>query len=185
MKKIYIIILIFLSQLVISQTTNDLDVKNGFRNFKLGSSPIQNKNIVKNDNQNPSFPDVITYKYIGKDLESIFGVNVESIQLSFFKNKLMGIRVSFGDIGKSFELHEFNSIKGFLEQVYGTKWYNATDEDGIIVNGSIWDGKNVKLELLRIDYSKSKTNPKEYGFVGGYINVMDKKLMQEMFKSNF
>lgn len=185
MKKIYIIILIFLSQLVISQTTNDLDVKNGFRNFKLGSSPLQNKNIVKNDFQNPSFPDVVAYKYNGTDLESIFGVKVESIQLSFFKNKLFSIRVSFGDIGKSFELHEFNSIRGFLEQVYGTKWYNPSNEDGVIANGSIWDGKNVKLELFRVDFSKSKTNPKEYGFVSGYIHVMDKKIMQEMFKSNF
>lgn len=124
MKKTYIIILIFLSQIAISQTINDLDIKNGFRNFKLGSSPLQNKNIIKNDFQNPSFPSVVAYKYNGTDLESIFGVKVESIELSFFKNKLFSIGVSFGDIEKSFELHEFNSIQGFLEEAYGTKWYN-------------------------------------------------------------
>lgn len=175
----------FLSQLVISQTTNDLDIKNGFRNFKLGSNPLQNKNIVKSDYQNPSFPGVIVYKYKGADLKSIFDVEIESIELSFFKNQLFSIRVIFGDVGKSFELHEFNSIQGFLERAYGTKWDNISNDDGTIANGSIWNGKNVKLELVRVDSSKSKTNPKDYGFVGGYINVMDKKLTQEMYKSNF
>jgi len=185
MRKTCIIVLIFLNQLAISQTVNDLDVKNGFRNFKLGSSPLQNKNIVKSDFQNPSFPGVVCYKYVGTDLESIFSVKVESIELSFFKNKLFGINVRFGDVGKPFELHEFNSIRGFLEQTYGTKWKNASDDDGVIINGSIWDGKNVKLELIRVDFSKSKTEPQEYGFVRGYISVIDKKLMLEVYKSNF
>jgi hypothetical protein len=185
MKKTHIIILIFLSQFAISQTINDLDIKNGFRNFKLGSSPLQNKNIVKYDFQSPSFPTVVSYIYNGTDLKSIFGVEVESVELSFFKNKLFSIQISFGDIGKPFELHEFNSIQGILEQVYGTKWDNPSNDDGVIANGSIWDGKNVRLELIRVDFSKSKTNPKQYGFVSGFISVTDKKLIQEMYKSNF
>ena len=70
--------------MAISQTTNDLDIKNGFRNFKLGSSPLQNKNIVKRDFQSPSFPTVDAYKYIGADLKSIFGVEVESGSIKNF-----------------------------------------------------------------------------------------------------
>jgi hypothetical protein len=184
MKYIYLIIVILLSQITVSQTTKDLDIKNGFRNFMLGSTPIQNKNIYKSEFQNPSFPSVVSYNYSGTDLESVFGVKVENIKLSFFKNKLFSINVDFGHLGESFELSEFNSILSFLEQVYGTKWQSPSNEDGIILNGAIWDAKNVKLELFRIDFSKSKTNPHEYGFVGGYINVIDKNLMKEMYKSN-
>jgi len=185
MKKNYILILIFLSQFAISQSINDLDIKNGFRHFKLGSSPSQNKNIVKNDYQNASFPDVVVYNYYGTDLKSIFGVEIKSIKLSFFKSRLFSVSVTFGGVGKSFEMHEFNKIQGFLEQAYGTKWENISNDDGTIANGSIWNGKNVKLELVRVDSTKSKTNPKNYGYVGGYINVMDKKITQEMYKSNF
>ena len=185
MKNTYIIILMLLSQFSISQTISDLDIKNGFRHFKLGSSPSQNKNIVKKDYQNSSFPDVVVYSYNGADLKSILGVEIKSIGLSFFKDRLFSIRVTFGDVGKSFEVHEFNKIQGFLEQAYGTKWENISNDDGTIANGSIWNGKNVKLELVRVDSTKSKTNPKDYGYVGGYINVMDKKITQEMYKSNF
>ena len=185
MKYIYIIILILLTQTTFSQTINDLDIKNGFRNFKLGSSPLQNKNIAKSNFQNPSFPGVVSYDYIGTDLSSIFGVKVESIELSFFKNKLFSITVSFGEVGESFQLHEFNSIQAFLEGTYGTKWVSPSNNEGIINNGSIWDGKNVRLELLRLDYSKSKTKPREYGFISGYIHVMSKSLMKEMYNSNF
>ena len=78
MKYIYLIIVILLSQITVSQTTKDLDIKNGFRNFKLGSTPIQNKNIYKSEFQNPSFPSVVSYNYSGTDLESVLVLKLKT-----------------------------------------------------------------------------------------------------------
>lgn len=184
-KGIYIVLFVLTNLCSFGQSVNDLDLKNGFRSFKLGTSPSENKNIIKVEKQNPAFPNVVVYKYLGKDLESVFGIKVESVKLSFYKNKLFSISINFGDFGKSFELYEYNTILSTLKQVYGAKYQNPSNEDGIIMNGAIWDGKHVKLELLRIDFSKSITNPTDYGHINGYIQVMDKKIMKEMFESQF
>ncbi|MBS1573057.1 MAG: hypothetical protein JST62_11730 [Bacteroidetes bacterium] len=82
-------------------------------------------------------------------------------------------------------MYEFNNILSALERTYGTDWVRPKNDEGIILNGAIWVGKNVQLELIRHDFSKSKTNPKDYGFIGGSINVFDKKLTNEMFSSDF
>lgn len=186
-KKTFISIFLFLSNIVLSQSVNDLDTKNGFRHFKLGSSPLQIKNIVKQENQFSKNPNVIVYDYIGTDIDNIFNVDVDQITLSFFKNKLFSISIRFGSFeqSKDFEVHEYNSILSALERTYSTDWVMPANDDGIILNGAIWDAKKVRLELFRIDFSKSITNPKDYGFIGGYINVFDKKLSTEMYSSDF
>ncbi len=186
-KAIFIIIIIFFSNSIVAQSVNDLDIKNGFRHLKLGSTPSQIKNIVKQENQFSKNPHVVAYYYVGSDIDNIFNVKVDEIKLSFFKNKLFNISITFGNLeeSKDFEVYEFNDILSALERTYGTNWVKPKNDEGIFLNGAIWDGKNVRLELFRLDFSKSKTNPKDYGFVGGYINVFDKKLTKEMFSSDF
>ena len=186
-KAIFVITFIFFSNFILAQSVNDLDIKNGFRHLKLGSSPSQIKNIVKQENQFSKNPNVVAYDYIGDDIDNVFNVKVDKVSLSFFKNKLFNISVTFGNLEHSedFEVYEFNSIFSALEKTYGTDWVRPKNDDGIILNGAIWDGKNIRLELFRLDFSKSKTNPKEYGFISGYINVFDKKLTNEMFSSDF
>lgn len=187
MKQTIITIFILFSNFIFAQSVNDLDIKNGFRHLKLGSSPSQIKNIVKQENQFSNNPNILTYDYIGSDIDNIFNVKVDKVILHFFKNKLFNISVNFGNLEYStdFEMYEFNNILSALERTYGTDWVRPTNDDGIILNGAIWDGKNVRLELFRFDFSKSKTNPKDYGFISGYINVFDKKLTDEMYSSNF
>lgn len=187
MKNILFICLIILSNVVLGQSVNSLDLKNGFRNFKLGTSPSQIQNIVKQTQQFSKNLNVAEYEYVGNDINNVFNVNVNSVSLSFYKNKLFSIRVSFGKLAeaKDFELYEFSSILSALENTYGSNWIKPTNEDGIILNGAIWDAKNVKCELLRVDFSKSYSNPKDYGFVSGYIHIIDKKLMNQMYASDF
>ncbi|AZI20656.1 hypothetical protein [Chryseobacterium taklimakanense] len=84
-----------------------------------------------------------------------------------------------------FELFEFNNILASLERTYGNDWVKPTNKDGIILNGAIWDGKKVRLELIRMDFSKSYSNPKDYGFISGYINVYDKNLTTAMYASDY
>ena len=183
MKNLHIFCFIFISYFCFSQSVDDLDVKNGFRNFKLGSSPLQNKNIEKREKQNATYPTTEVYEYTGKDIESIFGVNVEKVSLLFFKNKLFSIRVSFGYPGHPFELKEFNIIQTNLEETYGKNWEPLNGE--FLLNGCVWEGKNVTLELCRGDFDKNKTEDLVENSIFGYMHVFDKKLMKEMYQSNF
>jgi|SRR5690554_555408 len=186
-KNILFVITIFLlvSNLVSAQSLDNLDIKNGFRHFKLGSTPAQIKNIIKEENHFLENPDIVAYTYIGNDIDKVFFVETYEVRLTFYKNKLVGITISFGDYGKPFMEYEFNQILKALEEIYGKNWGNPNNNDGIILNGAIWNGKNVRLELLRLDFSKSKTNPKDFGFISGYISVFDKKLNNEMISSEF
>ena len=180
-------VFLFISNLILAQSVNDLDIKNGFLHFKLGSSPSQIKDIVKQENQFLKNPNVVAYDYVGNDIDYILNVKVNRVSLSFFKNKLFSIIVSFGSLeqSKDFEVYEFNGILFALEKTYGTDWIVAENSDGIILNSAVWDAKNVTLEFLRLDFSKSKTNPENFGFISGYITVYDKKIMNEMSSSNF
>lgn len=184
MKTMKIILLIYLIAFPIicfSQSTKDLDLKNGFRNFKLGSSPDQIKNIKKSDFQFSKNPNVTKFTNIGKDNIYIFNVKIENVDLSFFRNKLFSIRVIFDDMtaDNNFELSEFNSVLTALEKTYGNIWSSVENEDGVFLNGAIWEGDKVVLELLRIDYRK------KYNNIGGYMHIYDKKLIKEMYSSDF
>jgi hypothetical protein len=182
-----LIFLIFIAELTSAQSIRDLELKNGFRNFKLGSSPNQIKNITKSKVQVFKNTRITTYDYKGNNIEYIFNVKVNKVSLIFFDNKLCNINIDFGNIfeSKNFELFEYYNILGALESSYGTNWANATNSEGVVTNGAIWDGTNIRLELMRVDFSLSKTDPKNYGFITGYINVYDKKIKKEMQSSNF
>lgn len=162
---------IFICQTSISQNLNDLDIKNGFRHFKFGSSPSLIKNIVKQENQASQNPNVVNYDYLGTDINNIFNEKVESIILSFFKNKLFSIGVNFGD----FELSDYERILSALEKTYGEKWVKPNNEHGKILNGAIWAGKNVVLELFKYDSQ----------YIGGYVHVYDIKLTKAVYSSDF
>ena len=186
MKKI-VILFILISNLLSAQSTVNLDLKNGFRHFKFGSNPSQIKNIVIQNDQYSKNPNVKTYDYVGDGITNVSNVKVETVKLNFFKNKLYSIGVQFVDADnpKDFELYDYNKILSALEQTYGKEWIVPSNPDGVITNGAIWDGKKVRLELLMIDFSKSKSNPKNYGSNDGYIHVFDKKLNDEMYSSEF
>ena len=173
--------------MIIAQTINDLDVKNGFRHFKFGSTSSQIKNIVKQEEQYSKNPYVTTYDYIGTDIKTIFNVDVESVTLTFFKDKLCSIKVNFGShrLQKDFTLEEFKRVLVALENTYGKEWIEALNKEGVITNSAIWDAKNIRLELFRLDFSKSKIDPVDYGFIGGYIHIMHKKLHNQIYTSEF
>jgi hypothetical protein len=170
-----------------AQSLKDLDLKNGFRQFQLGSDISQVSNIIKDENQFSKNINVKQYLYVGEDIDNIFNVEIDKISLSFFKNKLFSINVSFGNFRNNLEFQKFEFLKilAALERTYGEDWKVPINNDSIFLDGAIWDAKNVTLELLRLDFSKSKTNPTSLSFISGYINVYDKKLLNEMFSSDF
>lgn len=184
--KLFFVIALFVSFSNYGQNSK-LDLKNGFRHFKLGTSASQIKNIKINANQISKNPRVKEYIYTGTDITTVFNVNIESITLGFFNDKLFDINVSFGNIENKvdFSVTNYKSILSSLEETYGTDWKQPSNHKEIITNGAIWSGKKVTLELFRIDYSKDKDEPVNYGFIGGYLHIFDKKLMKEMYSSDY
>jgi hypothetical protein len=172
--------------LICAQSTKDLDEKYGFRHFKFGSSPSQISNIRKQKDQYSKNPLVTTYDYVGKDIEYVANVKIKNISLTFYDNKLASIHVDLKDVTKEeFTAAEYKHVLIWLEQVYGKNWKLPLNEDGICLNGAIWAGEKVNLELLRLDFSKSKSDPIHFGFICGYINVFEKNLKKKIFESEF
>jgi hypothetical protein len=179
--------LLFTVNLIFGQATHDLDAKNGFKHFKLGVSPSQIKNIIPQEKQFSQNPNVKAYEYIGKDIQFVSNVKVERITLHFFKGKLFIITIEFGKMKTrtDFTYLDYNTILSWLEQAYGKSWVTPSNEDGTIVNGAIWQGKKVVLELIRRDESKNYLNPIDYGYISGYISIYDKVLNKQMFSDEF
>ena len=172
MKQIYLLILLLISQLSISQSTNDLDIKNGFRHFKFGSSPLSIKDIVKNESNPKGNPNITSYKYIGSKIDYVSYAKVKDITLMFFKNKLMGIGVNF----EEFSQNDYDKVLSKLENSYGRKWVKPTyEENSNVINGAVWAGKAVILELFRYNDS----------YHPGHIYVYDKKLDKETYIDEF
>ncbi len=87
--------------------------------------------------------------------------------------------VSFDDVNTNnqFELIEFNALKSSLEKLYGYNWKPASSEL-VDLNGVIWSGNKVNLELNRIYYS-------ENSFYSGFLHIYDKALMKKMYESEY
>lgn len=171
-----IVMLLTVTTMLSAQTLAQLDAKNGFRHFKLGSPP----SAISNKISDSSFTDMVKeYKYTGNDITTLYGVKVKSISLSYYNNKLMAIRVVFGDAfdGPAFTENQFNSIENALENAYGTDHYNIRKSVDVI-QGTKWLGKKVELEIIMHDTS-------QYGYVTGYLNVYDKNIMAQFNNSQF
>ena len=182
MKKIFFLFSIIISNVIFAQSVKDLDIKNGFKHFKLGSTP---NHIKKKERQFDESPNISEYIYIGKDINTVFFVPVSHINLTFFKNKLYSIQVEFGDIDKEFTQGQFQEILSALENAYGRKWHQPTNDTGVITNGAIWNGEKVRLELLRVNFSKSYSEPSDYDLNTGYIQVYDKEMQRQRTLSEF
>lgn len=182
-KKLFIILFLFIVSLSFSQNLTNLDNKNGFKQFKLRSTPDQIKNIEKVENQYSKNPLVTEYKYIGNDIKAIFNVDVERITLNFFKNKLFSIVIDFGNKEKEFTDTDFKLISYSLEETYGKDWKKAKTDENILM-GSAWIGKKVELDLAKLFYIEKRTSP-TYNYIKGYIGIVDIELTRQMHQSDF
>jgi hypothetical protein len=187
MKKVFILLFLIFSSIAIAQSVRDLDAKNGFRHFKLGSSPAQNRDIKKQIQQVDKNPNISEYVYVGSAIKTIFNVPVSEVRLTFFKNKLYSIQVDLGDMGEDdeFTVTQFQNVLSILEKAYGKQWYQPSNSSGVIMNGAIWDGTKVRLELFRVNFSKSYHNPSDYDHNSGYIQVFDKEMNRQRALSEF
>lgn len=93
----------------------------------------------------------------------------------------------FGDVGEDneFTITQYQNILSILEKAYGKQWYEPSNSSGVIMNGAIWDGTKVRLELFRVNFSKDYYNPSDYDHNSGYIQVFDKEMNRQRALSEF
>lgn len=168
-----IILVIFLINCCIfnllGQNLSKLDINNGFRKYKFGMSPKQMANIKKED-YSPKRQNVDVYSYTRNDIDMVYGVKIDRISLSFFKNKLFSIQVVLGSIYVKYEDQEYAMIQDALESNFGTRKYICGSNDPNILNCHIWDAKIIRCEHVRLHQSEKdgSRNP-DFNYIAGYI----------------
>lgn len=165
-----------------AQTITKLDEKYGFKQFKFGMSPKMIRNITKKTATADNNPNVTEYTYNGSDLGSLYTVKVQRVTLTFYKNKLYTIMISFGSPDKEYLESEYNTVQYSLEKLFGDDWHNPSS-DSQIVKGAIWQSKKVTLEHLKLDYSRGRTDGNNYlvGYVSLYENSMQERRLNDEF----
>lgn len=187
MKYLIIAVIFIFYQSATGQSTNKLDSNNGFKKFKFGMSPSQFSNITLSTLTKGKLKNVKEYVYNGTDISELYGVRVESLGLSFYKDKLYQITVNFGSVYREYTSSEEFAILYSLKAVYGTITHDCRGtepNDLSVLNCTIWDGRNVRLEHLRIDFeSPKKNNNSRTNSIIGYLLFTNKKLQQEQQNS--
>jgi len=179
--KIFIIIFLYLYNLSFGQSIADLDLKYGFKQFKFGITTKQVSNIIKNKDQWDKNPNISEYIYTGTDLKYLYDVKVKEISLTFYKNKLYSIIISFGSPFIEYTNSEYNLVQYSLEKTFGTVWNSPSNETGQIIKGSIWSGNKVTLEHLMLNFSKENGGNQKVGYVHLYENSIQKLRLKDEF----
>ena len=181
----FISLMLFLIPFVLlSQNLDKLDKVNGFRKFKLGGNFSSFTNL-KVQPTNIKLNGVTHYIYTGNGMTDFYGVPIEQISLTFYKNKLFQINVSFGTIFKEYRYEQFSLVQTNLEANFGSDYHKiSTSPQAEILNGNIWDSRTVRLESLRInlDERDGSRNPR-FNYIQGYILFTQKKIQQEQQSS--
>ena len=178
MRNVILILAFVCSSSIFGQSVRDLDEKNGFRDFKFGTGLYLYLSQVERYKEGEFLknPDITTYK-LKNVPTTVWGVKTDRIRLTFFKNVLSYVSIDFGSIDSDFTEDEYNKLLGFLESLYGDNYYvdtNRKSSNSLILKSSIWDGRNVRLELIRMKYK---------GSIIGYISIFDKNLHHKMLSS--
>lgn len=156
MKKLFIIALLFNSLSSFCQFSEKLDVLYGFKKFKFRQSPTQIANIQKLSSDYMPQKNVTRYKYTGTDIQNFNGVQIDEIQLEFYKNKLYQVKVVFGNIKKEYTSEEYTVVQNALINNFGSPYISNEPNSVVkILNSSFWTGKKVLLNHLRLDLGDS------------------------------
>jgi hypothetical protein len=168
---------------VFAQTIDQLDKKNGFKDFALGDgfSKWQSQLKLERNWDDGSR----TYLYRGTCCNMVFNYPVEKIQLKFKNNKLVVISITTEKFQKGYRESgeyskwrpdDFESIKASIATLFGEP--TLYDPVGSLNVTYIWKGKRVLLTS-------------EYQYLGGQdgdrqlINISDLSYVYSELKRGF
>lgn len=180
MKQILIAFTLFtISTLCFSQTTTQLDSKYGFKHFVFNTPPSKYKEeIIKTSSWDPNSK-ITKYEYTGTTINDLFGVQVTSVSLTYYENKLADIQIYFGGINMEFEEDEYERVLYSLQKLYG-KGNNLilSNQNFILYGGRKWVGRKVSMEVLRLYHKKNES-------IGGYVSISEKSLNEKRIRDEF
>ena len=184
MKKIMLLsISMFFTLILLSQTLGRLDRIHGYRKFKLGDN-ISSFSNLKFEVIPIKLNGVKNYVYTGKDITDFYGVHIEEITLSFFRNRLYQISASFGNVLKEYSVEQFDLVQTNLEANFGKDYREVSPApEAEVLNGAIWDARVVRLENLRLRFPGDSDKDHRYNHIEGYILFTDKQIQQEQQNS--
>lgn len=172
-----------------SQSISNLDEKNGFKDFKLGSTLDSYNSSIR---LLATFPDKSKiYLYTGSCCKTLFSYSLDTIQLRFFENKLVGIYLNTQYFRKptknpnpsyeelaAFRKDDFESIKNSFTQLFGKP--TSADYSEKSVDAVTYEWKGNKVVLFSIYQN--------YGLKGGdrnFVGVLDKNYFDKAKQSEF
>ncbi len=139
-----------------SQSSNTLDDKNGFKEFKFGQNIKEFDSIsfkvYEDDNTDP-----ILLEYNGKKYNELFGYEWFNLRFAFCDSKLFTIEIDFDFSSDT----KYNSILESLEKLFGKSYsagYSQLKGNNFKRYNSWEDGKKVFMYIryLGEDYPRNK-----------------------------
>jgi hypothetical protein len=176
MKYIAFLFVFFISTSSKSQNIHKLDTDYGFKQFKFGLSPDAIKDISKSIIQSNINKKFTGYNYVGHDMDYLYGVKVDYINLRFYKNRLYSIFINFGSVFKDYSDDEYEKVQYSLEKIYGHVF--QTPNYKTVLKGASWVGKKVTLE-------HSKTKIPNSNIVFGSLTIFENNTHYSTLKENF
>lgn len=160
MKYILAFLLVFSTFYVVeAQSSNELDKKNGFKDFKLGdkySKWSSKLKYFKTNNEGISY-----YKYVGSCCQRVFEHEIESILLGFASNELEVIYLYTSEQSDDgYKSYQYESLVRSFTSMFGKGDEYVVDKSSGNI-GTSWMGESVILNL-EYQYLGIKEN-KTYG----------------------
>lgn len=184
-KLIYLLTVISLTTLTgKSQSSVQLDEKNGFKDIKLGDSFSKWSSQLKYIDTRDGTEKI--YKYVGTCCQDVFGTAVESIDIIFANDKIIYIGITLKPYqdnranGMPAKFRhpndDFNKLVVNFKSLFGDTQEGVPNENAGLMYSKIWEGQKVVLLA-------------DYYFMGSYdfskISVLDKTYFKKKKENGF
>ena len=121
-----------------SQSWSELDKKNGWKIFKLGSDiSLFKKDLVKEDVKNVKYE---LYQFKGKAYTTFFSNEIKSLSLVFYKQKLYQIIIHISGTENI-----YSTLVNDLNKIFGES-PELSDLDSDCTKANQWKGKSVIMQ---------------------------------------
>ncbi len=156
MKKIIGFLLMFcISNIMNAQNLSNLDSKYGIKKFRL-ETPYEN---YKSKLELEIDGKVKYYKYVGTDIQSVFGKDIKKIVLGFYKNKIYYIGI---ELDNSLPIHP-DLIYDELKKMFGNTEKSSNFQKGPLSYewAYVWKSKKAYLSFDKqeaTEFNNEKTS---------------------------
>lgn len=161
-----------------AQISHELDQKNGFLEFKFGTSPSVYAGKIKKEITKQVVNGATVYEVVDLAYKRVLGYDVHHIRLSFVNNKLWAITIDFIEENED-RSYEFLDYK--LKNIFGEPAGSLNSSDSKYFyyhTGHRWKGERTTLDLIKI---QDKGTDKYWSSIYYKNNDLEKKAYNQEF----